>query len=426
MKILFFSDYFPPFNPGGAEWSTYHSAERLGQFGHDVFVLTPNYGCNFDKKKNRFFQLISYPFWKKLKPETNLLPLYYNHNFFYYLYSAFWIIKVAKRENIDVIHLQSRFSLPAFIIIKSLLTIPMVVTVRDSMVFCPSGLCLHQNQVKKEFVSFKHYWQTCSQEYIKKYLHPRNLYQHILIRLKMAYLYLDNLLKRYSLSFFDRVIFISISLKDLYLKARLVTPNQTKVIYNTYPLKQTVFNNKAIDKIRRKLNLNNKKIVLFVSRPTLGKGITDLISAAQLVVKKEKQVIFLFVGKHKIMPKADYYLSLPWISHDKIGKYYQLADIVVVPSRCYEGFGRVPLEAASFRKPVIVAKSGGLTEQVVDQRNGIIIPKGKPEKLAAALVFLLKNNKLRIKMGRAHQQFVKKKFHRDKITKKLINIYQNL
>ncbi len=110
----------------------------------------------------------------------------------------------------------------------------------------------------------------------------------------------------------------------------------------------------------------------------------------------------------------------------KLATYYQLAEMVVVPSRCYEGFGRIPQEAALFKKPVIITKSGGLPEQIIHGRTGLIVPKAKPQKLAQAILFLLENQKIRISLGKAHYEFTKKKFNPGKIVNKLINLYQQL
>ena len=44
-SVLFASEYYPPFAPGGAEWSTAAWAAALARRGHRVTVVTPNYGA---------------------------------------------------------------------------------------------------------------------------------------------------------------------------------------------------------------------------------------------------------------------------------------------------------------------------------------------------------------------------------------------
>ena len=95
MKILFVCDYFPPFTPGGAEWSSYFLAKALSsKQGIKLIILTPNYqkhSCKNDLDAG--LEIIRYPFWPKLIPGATILSNIYNHQPFYYLYSAFWVIK---------------------------------------------------------------------------------------------------------------------------------------------------------------------------------------------------------------------------------------------------------------------------------------------------------------------------------------------
>uniref|UniRef100_UPI002601C0D8 glycosyltransferase n=1 Tax=Thermococcus sp. TaxID=35749 RepID=UPI002601C0D8 len=44
MRFLFVSEYYPPMHMGGAEISLKLLVEGLARLGHDVTVLTPNYG----------------------------------------------------------------------------------------------------------------------------------------------------------------------------------------------------------------------------------------------------------------------------------------------------------------------------------------------------------------------------------------------
>ena len=45
MRICLVNEYFPPFAPGGAEWSMDALGRALAGRGHGVLVVTPNYGA---------------------------------------------------------------------------------------------------------------------------------------------------------------------------------------------------------------------------------------------------------------------------------------------------------------------------------------------------------------------------------------------
>lgn len=66
-------------------------------------------------------------------------------------------------------------------------------------------------------------------------------------------------------------------------------------------------------------------------------------------------------------------------------EWYRWCDLVVVPSRLPEPFGRVPVEAMSFARGSIVAGFGGLVETVEHGVNGWHFPPNDAAALAAVL-----------------------------------------
>ena len=58
---------------------------------------------------------------------------------------------------------------------------------------------------------------------------------------------------------------------------------------------------------------------------------------------------------------------------------YAEADVVVYPTVGEEPYGLVPLEAMSCGSPVVVARSGGLSETVLDGNTGLVVPPNRRE-----------------------------------------------
>jgi len=69
-----------------------------------------------------------------------------------------------------------------------------------------------------------------------------------------------------------------------------------------------------------------------------------------------------------------------------------MSDLVVVPSREPEPFGRVAIEAMSFGVPVIAANHGGLSEIVEDGRSGYLFEPNSADSLAQALEKFLRSS----------------------------------
>ena len=75
--------------------------------------------------------------------------------------------------------------------------------------------------------------------------------------------------------------------------------------------------------------------------------------------------------------------------HDEILRLIGQASLLVVPSECYETFGRVAIEAFARGTPVLASDIGALAEVVDDGRTGLHFRPGDAEDLAAKVEWLL-------------------------------------
>ncbi len=104
--------------------------------------------------------------------------------------------------------------------------------------------------------------------------------------------------------------------------------------------------------------------------------------------------------------------------------YYSAAEIVVVPSY-YESFGMVALEAMACGTPVVASQVGGLAFLVQDGVTGYTVPVEDPQTLADRLVLLLKDERLRQKMGQQAAEEAKK-YSWQKIAEQLLVAYREV
>lgn len=79
------------------------------------------------------------------------------------------------------------------------------------------------------------------------------------------------------------------------------------------------------------------------------------------------------------------------IPPEQLPRYYQAADLCVVPSR-YESFGMVTLEALACGIPVVATRAGGLMTTVQHGQNGFLFPGRSPHSLARAIEGILGSN----------------------------------
>jgi len=100
---------------------------------------------------------------------------------------------------------------------------------------------------------------------------------------------------------------------------------------------------------------------------------------------------------------------LQGLSREQIAACYSKCDVFALPS-AGEGFGLVFLEAMTFGKPVVAARSGGAVDMVEDGANGLLVPPRDPAALALALGRLLKDAALRQALGARGEALVREKY----------------
>ncbi|MFH1427383.1 MAG: glycosyltransferase family 4 protein [Patescibacteria group bacterium] len=90
-----------------------------------------------------------------------------------------------------------------------------------------------------------------------------------------------------------------------------------------------------------------------------------------------------------------------------LSKFYNQADVFVLTSN-YEGWGLAVIEAASYGLPIIMTDVGCAGEVIKNNESGIVIPVGDIQALEKAMIKLINNKDLRLRLGDAAKQAVKK------------------
>lgn len=91
-----------------------------------------------------------------------------------------------------------------------------------------------------------------------------------------------------------------------------------------------------------------------------------------------------------------------------------------------EGIANVILEYMALAKPVIVSNNGGSPEVVINEVTGYLVPPKKPEAIADKTLQLLDNPVQAEEMGRRGKAIVTKKFSVDKMSESFENVYEEL
>jgi glycosyltransferase involved in cell wall biosynthesis len=101
------------------------------------------------------------------------------------------------------------------------------------------------------------------------------------------------------------------------------------------------------------------------------------------------------------------------------------AHIFALPSYS-EGMSRSVLEAMACGKPVVVTPVGSHSEIINNNEQGLIVPTGDINKIADALIELLRNTTRIKQIGNRNTEYVNQEFSVSVISKKLCKYFQEV
>jgi glycosyltransferase involved in cell wall biosynthesis len=163
---------------------------------------------------------------------------------------------------------------------------------------------------------------------------------------------------------------------------------------------------------RVKLGWMKKFMVLYVGRLVEEKGILVLLDAAS---RWNKKITLAIAGSGPLEKEINHRLStinhsvlLGKIDNDNLPKYYNAADLVIVPSIHEEGFGRVILEALASGTPVIGANRGAIPEAMNENVGRLIEVTSENIKVAVEDLY---NNRAKLKkLSSRTRKFAEKRY----------------
>jgi D-inositol-3-phosphate glycosyltransferase len=149
---------------------------------------------------------------------------------------------------------------------------------------------------------------------------------------------------------------------------------------------------------KRALGLGGRPVLLFVGRiqPLKGAG----LAVRALAELGDPRTVLVIVGGpsgpdgeaelahlHGLVEELGLSTRVRFVPpqpHEELARFYQAADVCVVPSRS-ESFGLVALEAAACGTPVVASDVGGLRVVVDDGVTGLLVASREPRVFADAI-----------------------------------------
>lgn len=166
---------------------------------------------------------------------------------------------------------------------------------------------------------------------------------------------------------------------------------------------------------------------LFVGRLSTEKGIDTLLATWKLLAG---QIPLKIVGDGPLASQVTEAVKkldcVEWLGRRPVQEVYALmgnAMLLIFPSKWYETFGRVAIEAFAKGTPVIAANIGAITELIEHGRTGFLFCPGDSEDLAAKVEWALAHPRELAQMRREARIEFESKYTAKENYRRLMEIY---
>jgi len=304
--------------------------------------------------------------------------------------------------------------------------------------FCNGEKSNLEKIIEKNSIKIIHFNRSSNRAYeIEKYVKEKN--KNIII---VETTHFGKIAKKENIDLVDYRIFVSNFTAMRFIKKNNIKINnflrKNTIIYNPINIRDfNKFTKKETTEFRRKLRINDDEIVLAkYGRKDNLKISPLLVDVVDILSKKNIKFKFIIVGVTDGIKKLikDKNLNSYFIFIDKIMDKYELnkfissIDILVHASLIGETFGYVYVESMYYGKPIITNATpmfdNAQIEIIKNNKNGFI--RNTPETISKEIIELINNKVTYKKISKNAHNFVIEKFSVDKLSNKLLDIYENL
>jgi len=176
------------------------------------------------------------------------------------------------------------------------------------------------------------------------------------------------------------------------------------------------------------------RTALFFGIIVESKGLMDLIRAFRGVAARLPSSRLLIVGQpfedcgpyrdeiERLGLRDRVVAEFRYVPLAEVPRYFRSADVVVLPYR--DASQSAVLQVAyAFGRPVVATSVGGLRETVLHRQSGILVPPGDTRALTDALVEILSDDVIRLRMGAEARALARERHSWDRVVAMTEDIY---
>lgn len=198
----------------------------------------------------------------------------------------------------------------------------------------------------------------------------------------------------------DRVVVLSEFMRDRVCATHRIAPEHLHVIPGAAD--PAIFSPPTgREDVRRSLRLPLNRVMLLTVRNLVPRmGLENLVEAIALLGEEKRDLLLLIGGEGPLRPRLQALIHrvglatqvrlLGFVPEESLHRYYQAADLVVMPTHQLEGFGLVTVEALACGTPVLGTPVGALPEVLMGIDPHLVAPGTDAAPLAEAIRHLLR------------------------------------
>lgn len=194
------------------------------------------------------------------------------------------------------------------------------------------------------------------------------------------------------------------------------------------------------NQLRKKYQVQDKKVILFIGRLSKTKGPHVLIKAMSSILKKYQDAVLVIVGGKWFSENTinayvqglyddakqygDSIIFTKYIPAINIPSMLLMGDVFVCSSQWHEPLARVHYEAMAAGIPVITTNRGGNAEVITHKKNGIVIDGFRaPDAFANAISTVFSDPNTAEQMAKKGREMVEESFQFKHVAAKLGKVY---
>jgi glycosyltransferase involved in cell wall biosynthesis len=412
VRILFLTNFYPPYQVGGQEQSCQQVVEGLKQRGHATLVLTSMYGTNNTPKEVGGIS-------RSLYLEMDLVPWRHSLTFFTQR-------KRREKHNLQELERVLEAFAPDIVFIWGMWNLPRSLPAHAEAK-CPG----------KVVYRFAEYWPTLPSQHELYWRAPGRTWYSRLVKRALRHIALAQLRKgngQQTTLQLAQAMCVSAATRTILVEAGIPVTN-ARIVHTGLDVNQ--FPNGG----RHPSGAEDHTLrLLYAGRLTADKGVDTVITAmAHLVSDRRLRCISLAIAGSgstdyqnylRLMVTqagmTDYVSFLGPVPYAEMPRLLQKFDVLLVPSIWPEPFARVILEGMISGLAVVATPTGGTGEIIVDDDNGLLFMPGNAEDLARKIMRLVVDPGLRQRLAQAGQQTVRQRFTMPKMLAEIESYLQEV